>query len=124
MASLFEEEELQIVLLFGSIVQGRIHKRSDIDVAFLFDRPADILPLTNRVTQLLQSDKIDLVDLRCASPLLKFSVAREGRLLYERAPGLFNAFSSLVFRRYGDTNENGDTSQFYSGGTTGASIHL
>ena len=105
LAPLFGEEGLQIVLLFGSIIRGRIHKRSDIDLAFLFDRPVDILALTNKVTQLLGSDRIDLVDLRRASPLLKFSVARDGRLLYERSHGLFNTFCSLAFRMYFDTKK-------------------
>ena len=104
-APLFEEEGLRIVLLFGSVAQGRIHKGSDIDLAFLFEGPVDILALTNRVTQLLGCDRIDVADLRRASPLLKFSAARDGRLLYERSPGLFNAFCSLAFRMYSDTKK-------------------
>lgn len=104
-APLFEEEGLQIVLLFGSVAQGRIHKESDIDLAFLFEGPVDILALTNRVTQRLGCDRIDVVDLRRASPLLKFSAARDGRLLYESSPGLFNAFCSLAFRMYSDTKK-------------------
>jgi len=102
---LFEEEGLQFVLLFGSIVQRNMHKRSDIDLAFLFHGPVDILALTNKVSGLLRSDRIDVVDLRRASPLLKFSAAKEGRLLYERSPGLFNAFRSLAFRRYVDVKK-------------------
>ena len=105
---LFEEEGLQLVLLFGSVASGKTSKQSDIDFAFLYDRPVDILALTNRVIRLLHADRIDVVDLHHASPLLKFSAVRQGRLLYERAPGLFNSFYSLAFRRYIDTKKMRD----------------
>ncbi len=102
---LFRDTRLRLVLLFGSSVSGKIHKRSDIDLAFLFDKPADILALTNRVIRLLHTDNVDVVDLRCTSPLLKFSAVKSGRLLYERAPGMFNEFYSLAFRMYVDTKK-------------------
>src|SRR3990167_7587269 len=62
----------------------RMHKRSDIDLAFLYKKPVNILSLTNRVIRLLHMDSVDVVDLRHASPLLRYSVAKNGRLLYER----------------------------------------
>jgi hypothetical protein len=43
--------------------------RSDIDLAFMFESPTDILELTNRVIRLLHADTVDVVDLRRASPL-------------------------------------------------------
>jgi len=101
----FKDEGLKLVLLFGSAALGRVHRQSDIDLAFLFDRPVDILTLTNRVIRLLHTDNIDVVDLRRASPLLKFSVVKNGRLLYERQLGMFNEFYSLAFRMYVDTKK-------------------
>jgi predicted nucleotidyltransferase len=105
LSPLFKDEGLQFIVLFGSLASGRIHKESDIDLAFLFDEPTDILALTNRVIRLLHADKIDVVDLRRASPLLCFAAARQGKLLHERSPGLFNSFYSLAFRRYVDTKK-------------------
>ena len=102
---LFEEGGLQLVLLFGSMASGKTHERSDIDLGFLFDEPQDILALTNRVIRLLRSDRVDVVDLRHANPLLNFIAATKGELLYERSPGLFNSFYSLAFRRYIDTKK-------------------
>ncbi len=99
------DKGLKLVLLFGSVVTGAVHKKSDIDLAFLFDKPADILALTNRVIRLLHTDTVDVVDLRRASPLLKFSAVKSGMLLYEKEPGLFNEFYSLAFRRYVDTKK-------------------
>jgi uncharacterized protein len=105
LASLFREEGLQLVLLFGSQGSGRTHPESDIDLGFLYDAPVDLLDLTNKVTRLLHRDRADVVDLRRANPLLCFSAAREGKPLYERSPGLFNVFCSLSFRRYVDTKK-------------------
>jgi predicted nucleotidyltransferase len=105
LAPLFKDEGLQLVLAFGSVVSQRVHKHSDIDLAFLFNKPVDILRLTNRVIRLLQTDNVDIVDLKRASPILIFSAAKYGRLLYERLPGVFNEFYSLAFRRYMDTEK-------------------
>jgi predicted nucleotidyltransferase len=104
-APLFEDERLQLVLLFGSALTGNMHKGSDIDLAFLYDKPVDVVSLTNRVLRLLHRDAVDVVDLRSANPLLRFSVAQKGRPLYERSPGMFNEFCSLAFRMYVDSKK-------------------
>jgi len=105
LASLFEEEGLQLVLLFASAAAGTVHRKSDIDLGFLFERPVDLLALTNRVIRLLHTDRVDVVDLRKTSPLLNFSVAKKGRLLYESSEGVYNEFCSLAFRRYVDSKK-------------------
>lgn len=105
LSPLFDDKTLQVALLFGSAASGKRHAKSDIDVAFLFDRPVDVVALANDVIRLLSTDNIDVVDLRRASPLLKFAVAEKGLLLYEREKGLFNEFYSLAFRRYVDTKK-------------------
>lgn len=102
---LFKDKGIQLVLLFGSVATGKMHKRSDIDLAFLFDKPVDILTLTNKVIRLLHADNIDVIDLRHASPLLKFSIVKNSRLIYEKEQGIFNEFYSLAFRRYIDTKK-------------------
>ena len=82
---LYEDEGLQFVLLFGSSVsEGRYNQRSDIDLAFSFDHPADLLALTNNVIRLLRTDNVDVVDLKRASPLLKFSAAKNDGLVKSR----------------------------------------
>ena len=101
----FQDEGLQLVLLFGSVVSGGPHRHSDIDIAFLFDTTVDILSLTNRVIRLLHVDNIDVIDLSHASPLLKFSIVNKSKCLYEREDGIFNTFYLLVFRLYIDTKK-------------------
>ncbi|OQZ00787.1 MAG: hypothetical protein B6D35_05450 [Candidatus Brocadia sp. UTAMX2] len=102
---LFQDKGLRLVLLFGSAASGKMHKKSDIDLAFLFDKPADILTLTNRIIRLLHTDHVDVVDLKRASPLLRYTSVKHGMLLYEREPGMFHEFYSLAFRRYVDTKK-------------------
>ena len=105
LATLFEDESLQLVLLFGSALTGNMHKGSDIDLAFLYDEPADVVALTNRVIRLIHCDTVDVVDLRSANPLLRFSVAQKSRPLYEKSAGVFNEFCSLAFRMYVDSKK-------------------
>ena len=102
---LFKERDLRLILLFGSALTGAVHKKSDIDLAFLFDKPVDILSMTNRFIRLLHTDKVDVIDLKHASPLLKYSVAEKGKLLYEKSPGMFFEFYSLAFKEYVDTRK-------------------
>lgn len=101
----FEEQGAELVLLFGSAASGTMHKRSDIDLAFLFEGPLDIVALTNKVIQRLRTDNVDVVDLRHAPPLLRYLVAKNGRVLYEKREGLFNIYYSLAFRMYVDSRK-------------------
>ncbi|MFN3533053.1 MAG: type VII toxin-antitoxin system MntA family adenylyltransferase antitoxin [Candidatus Brocadia sp.] len=105
LSPLFHDEGLRLVLLFGSAVSGKMHKKSDIDLAFLFDKPVDILALTNNVISLLHTDNVDVIDLKRTSPLLRYASVKNGMLLYEREPGMFNEFYSLAFRQYVDTKK-------------------
>lgn len=105
LAPLFDDEGLSLIILFGSMASGAVHARSDVDLAFLYDRKVDILELTNMASTLLGTDRVDVVDLRLADPLLKFTVARTGKIVYERSPGGFSDFYSLAFRRYVDTKK-------------------
>jgi len=102
---LYGDSSLQLVLLFGSVASQKTHRGSDIDLAFLSDKPIDILSLTNRVIRLLHSDNVDVVDLHHASPLLNYSAARTGKVVYEREPGEFAGFCSLAFRIYADSKK-------------------
>lgn len=111
LAPLFDDEGLSLIILFGSMASGAVHAQSDVDIAFLYGRKVDILELTNRASMLLGTDRIDVVDLRHAAPLLKFAVARTGQILYERSPGVFSDFYSLAFRRYIDTKKLRDAQE-------------
>lgn len=97
--------DLQLLVLFGSAVKGRRGARSDLDLAVLCDGPADLDALYLILAPRFRTDRLDLVDLRRASPILAFEVACSGLLLLEKFPGLFRQFQSLAARRYADTRK-------------------
>lgn len=71
------------VYLFGSLVTGQMHSRSDIDLAVEGLPPALYYQAWARLER--ETDlPVDLVDLSRAGPSLVERVAREGVLLYER----------------------------------------
>jgi predicted nucleotidyltransferase len=75
---------LSLLVLFGSHVKGRVHPNSDVDIAVLPEkrRRPNLLSLYVDLVPALGSDRLDIVDLRRAPPLLAWNVAREGVLLY------------------------------------------
>lgn len=103
LAALSEDPTIELIVLFGSSVKGGQHKESDVDLAILGGRPLDLVSLTSRVMSLLHANRVDVLDLRRAAPLLMMEVVRSGRLLYERCAGQYVSFCSLAHRRYVDT---------------------
>ena len=97
--------DLELVVLFGSTVKGRRRAGSDVDVAVRCAGPADLDVLHAVLAPAFVTDRLDLVDLHHASPILAMEVARSGRLLYESRPGMFRQFQSLASRRYCDTEK-------------------
>ena len=95
--------DLELLVLCGSQASGRATRRSDVDVAISCVGPADLDAAYLALAPRIGSDRLDLVDLRRAGPLLAFQVARHGVLLFERRPGTFREFQSLASRRYCDT---------------------
>jgi predicted transposase/invertase (TIGR01784 family) len=44
--------------------------------------------------------EIDLVDLRSAEPILRYEIAKDGKLLYEREEGLFERYRLFYIKRF------------------------
>jgi predicted nucleotidyltransferase len=97
--------DLRLLVLFGSLARGRARSESDIDVAVQCDGPADLDALYLAMAPRFGTDRLDLVDIRRAGPILAMAVARTGRPLFEREPGAFREFQSLASRRYCDTEK-------------------
>src|SRR5579862_222071 len=91
--------EVRLIVLFGSVAVGRARADSDVDVAVVCDRDADLDALYVALAPRFRTARLDLVDLRHAGPLLAFQVARSGLPLFEREPGEFRRFQSLASRR-------------------------
>jgi len=97
--------DLRLLVLFGSAARDRATSESDIDLAVQCEGPADLDALYLALAPRLGTDCLDLIDLRRAGPLLGMAVARTGRPLFEREPGVFREFQSLASRRYCDTDK-------------------
>ncbi len=96
-----------VIISFGSQVSGRITPGSDFDFGVLTDELISI-SIGVRFSELLSKklkineDKIDLVDLSVASPILKFEVAKNGKLI-EGDVFDFIRFKVRAFKEYQDT---------------------
>lgn len=74
------------VFLFGSQADGTATSRSDIDLAVLFNRELSLreeLSFESSISQVLQTDDVDVLNLNNASLLFRFR-AVSGALLYAR----------------------------------------
>jgi predicted nucleotidyltransferase len=87
--AVLREHPVQLAILFGSHASETTHARSDIDLAVEFDthRPSDpnyndvFLGLSADLSDALETDAIDLVDLHTVSPSLAASIFENGVLL-------------------------------------------
>lgn len=96
-----------LLILFGSRATGHARADSDWDVAVVADHQLTWEEWSATLEQAARflganEDKIDLVDLWNASPLLQQFVAKEGKLL-QGDPFLFIRFKVLAWKRYHDT---------------------
>jgi predicted nucleotidyltransferase len=97
---LFEREGVQLAYLFGSLGQGQ--PGHDVDLAILTQgEPA--FRLRPAITECLGTERLDLIDLRRASPVLRFEILRTGQLLYAVEPELVEQFELSTLRLYRDT---------------------
>ena len=83
---------LDVLFLFGSRARGDAHSGSDWDFGYLSEAGLDADGLLATLVAMVGNDRIDLVDLRRASGLLRYRVARDGHLLFERTNGVADAF--------------------------------
>lgn len=98
---------IKLVILFGSQASHKAGAGSDTDVAVLADRAMaleDKAELRERLAVKLgaSEDKIDLIDLWSAPPLLQHQIAQNGRLV-EGETADFIRFKVLAWKRYQDT---------------------
>lgn len=107
-AAVARQEGIDLVVLFGSVVKGRLRPDSDLDVAVRFVHGKPGFETEARVAgELHQALKppreLDLVVLNGASPLLLANVAAEGVVLYAATLEVWPVFRLYARRRFEDT---------------------
>ncbi len=96
-----------LIIAFGSQISGRTRPDSDFDFGVLSPKPLSLSERTDIAEFLsnkfhINEDKIDLVDLSSASPILKFEVAKNGELV--KGDNFdFIRFKVHAFKEYQDT---------------------
>ena len=96
-----------LIIAFGSQISGRSTPASDFDFGVLSDEPLSLSVRTDIAESLskkfgFNEDKIDLTDLSSASPILKFEVAKKGKLI-DGSFFDFIRFKVRAFKEYQDT---------------------
>ena len=97
---------LKLILLFGSQADGRTHKESDFDVAYLpvknlsYDDEIDI---NFQFTNIFKHDRVDTVDMRKAPPLLLYGIFRECLVLFKKDDLIFPTYRAYAFKKYIET---------------------
>ncbi|CAG0957618.1 hypothetical protein MYXO_00572 [Myxococcaceae bacterium] len=102
-----EVSAVAVIYLFGSAARDDLHASSDVDLAFLADRPLDPVArfaLQERIAGDLHRD-VDLVDLRTASTVMRVQVIVGGQILFERDPAERALFEASALGAYARLNE-------------------
>ncbi|MCK5233987.1 MAG: nucleotidyltransferase domain-containing protein [Candidatus Aenigmarchaeota archaeon] len=103
-----EKKDVRAAYLFGSHARGDTGPLSDIDVAILLDKRLSgkerfriQLKIISDVTEILGTDKVDVVVLNDASLLLKHNAIKEGVVLAESETERV-AFEVRIMQEYRD----------------------
>lgn len=99
--------EVRVAYLFGSQARGMPGPMSDTDIAVLLDSEIGRkdygrlkVELLTELTLILGTDRVDLVILNQASPVLAFEVVREGRVIYAPRPEALAGFRTKAIRDF------------------------
>lgn len=92
--------------LFGGLAKGRVSPISDIDIAVYLKDTENLLEvkleILSLLSEVLNTDEIDLVILNSAPLPLKARIIQNKKLLVDKDPYLRYSFESLTLREYFD----------------------
>ena len=96
---------IRLLLEFGSSVTGRLHPRSDLDLAVLLERPPrsfrELGELTCDLQEVFPDREVDVALVNRADPLLLKKITETCRLLYGSV-GELQRLKLYAFKRYQD----------------------
>jgi len=99
--ALLAQQGVLLAYLFGSLAQERT--ANDVDIALLMPGEQPAYPLRQQIAAWLDIQRVDVVDLRLAAPVLRFEIISTGSLLYAKSENGRHEFEMSVLREYKDT---------------------
>lgn len=97
----FATEGVLLAYLFGSLAHN--DAANDVDLALLMPEEKRPFHLHPRITETLGTERVDIVDLRRASPVLAFEIVSSGQCIYAANDTIQLDFELHTLRQYKDT---------------------
>lgn len=94
-----------LAYVFGSLAKiggNGVKEPHDVDLGVL-TREGSAHRLTNDIIRTLGTDRLDLIDLRIADPMLRLEILRRGRPIYIADMDSHEDFVLMALREYRDT---------------------
>lgn len=105
-AYLQSRPDILFAYLFGSLAQGKPKPLSDVDIAVFLSEDKDAvggkMEILGELTEILETDEVDLVILNTAPPTLRMKILENKRVIVDNAPFLRHSYESLTMRQYFD----------------------
>lgn len=99
--TLLAEKGVIVAYLFGSY--SLRPGANDIDLALLMPKGVPAFPLREAIADFLNTQRLDIVDLRQAKPVLQYEIISSGRSLYIADKAQKLDYELFILRRYKDT---------------------
>jgi predicted nucleotidyltransferase len=98
LGSIFSKYNVSLAYVFGSFLKRP--KPNDIDIAVLYN--GDLIKLVSELMEFFRTDRIDVIDLRCAPCELAFSIIKNGKLIYKENDAVENSFELKTLKFFRD----------------------
>lgn len=100
-----EKYGLDLVMLFGSYVEDRNTKNSDIDIGYVKSEKLsfnDEIKLANDFQSIFKIGRADVVYIPSASPFFMYIILQKGQILFERDLMFFPNIYTYALKRFED----------------------
>lgn len=100
-----QKYNLEMVLLFGSQVNGRAKPDSDVDIAYSAKKQLSAnekVDLNNDLCDFFKKDIVDQIDIKNANPLLLYEISQNSKLIFGKKI-CYLELKAFAFRNYIDS---------------------
>lgn len=105
-AYLKSRPDISFAYLFGGFAKGKLTPLSDIDIAVYLSESEDYtekkMDILGTLTELLETDEIDLVILNTSALTLRMKILENKKIIVDNNPFLRHRYESLTMREYFD----------------------